>query len=110
MQHLFQYDHNVVRNSVHHVYPNVRQKLSDKWRGGGGGTKLHMCCVDTFLKSEDCETALSYIQVNTVCCHHGLMYFYLFLIFCKNACFCVMNMCIEVEIIDVKTNKDLIPS
>jgi hypothetical protein len=26
--------------------------------------------------------------------------------FCKNTCFCVANMCIEVEIIDVKNNQD----
>jgi hypothetical protein len=78
----------VVRNSVHHVYSNIRRRLSDKWWGGGHKFKRH--CLDTLVKTADCEAALSYIQVNTVRSHHGLLL--VIFIFCTP--FCVVYMCV----------------
>jgi len=54
---------------------------------GGEGTNLSMHCLDTLLKTADCEAALSYIQVNTVCSHHVLLL--VIFIFCTLFLHCV---------------------
>ena len=61
-----------------------------------------MCCLDTLLKTADCEAALSYIQVITVCSHLVLLFSHFYFLY---TLFALCILCVAVENIDLKNNK-----